>query len=61
MSPKSTATPPLIVSENLRTRGSGKKSQKVKKNKAQKRDGFLALKDIPNIDIIIIPETQLKP
>ena len=57
MSPKSTATPLSAASGNSRTRGSGKKSQKAKENEAQKINGFLVLKDMPDTDIIMILET----
>ena len=61
MSSKAIKTPLLTASGNLRTRGSGKKSQKAKKNKGQKEKGLTVLKDLSNTDIIIIPETQLEP
>ena len=61
MSLKIIVTPLLIVSGNSRTRGSREKSQKAKENEAQKKDGFLILKDMSNTDIIINPETQLEP
>ena len=57
ISPKSIATPLSTVSGNLRTRGLGKKSQKAKKNKTQKKDSFLVLEDMSDIDIIIILDT----
>ena len=61
MSPKATKTPLSTASGNSRTRGSGKKSQKVKENEAQKEEGLTILEDLSDTDIIIIPETQLKP
>ena len=61
MSPKATKTPLLTASGNLRTRGSSKKSQKAKENKAQKEEGLVVFKDSLDTDIIIIPETQLEP
>ena len=61
MSPKSTATPLSTASGNSRTRSSGKNSQKVKENEAQRKDGFLVLEDMPDTDITMIAETQLKP
>ena len=61
MSPKkSTATPLSTASGNLRNRGSGKKSQKVKENEAQKKDG-LSVPEESDAEITIIPETQLEP
>ena len=61
MSPKAIKTPLLTASGNSRIRGSGKKSQKVKENKAQKEKGLIILKNLSDTDILIIPETQLKP
>ena len=61
MSPKATKTPLSTASGNSRTRGSGKKSQKVKENEAQKEEGLTILEDLSDTDITIIPETQLEP
>ena len=63
MSSKTTATPLSTASGNSRTRGAGKKSQKVRENKAQKRasfsdtDGFSVLEDMPDADVAMILET----
>ena len=63
MSPKTTATPLSTASGNSRTNGAGKESQKVRENEAQKRagfsdiDGFSLLKDMPDADVAMIPET----
>ena len=57
MSPKATKTPLSTVSGNSRTKSSGKKLQKVKKNEAQKEENLIILEDLSNTDIIIIPET----
>ena len=54
MSPKTTATPLSTASGNSRTRGAGKKSQKVRENAAQNKagfsdtDGFSVLEDSQN-------------
>ena len=61
MSPKSTVTPLSTASGNSRTRGTGKKSQKVRENEAQKKAGFSVLEDMPDTDVTMIPETQLEP
>ena len=67
MGPKSITTPHLTARGNSRARGAGKKSQKVRENEAQKKvgfldiDGFSVFKDMPDADIIMIPETQLEP
>ena len=61
MSPKDIVTPLSAISENIRIRGDSRiiLSQKLKENAAQKRDSYLVLKDMPDIDVKIIPEAQL--